>query len=80
MELDLAYEKPCEFVDLETRERLAINPRGLAEEYRKIFGAYLERMQSHCAGLNIDYRLARTDQPLETFVRAYLSERKRLSK
>lgn len=80
MEIDLAYEKPCEFIDLETRERLPVNPRGLAEEYRRVFGDYLEQMQDHCAGLHIDYRLARTDQPLETFVRAYLSERKRLSK
>ncbi len=37
-------------------------------------------MQNHCAALNIDYRLVRSDQPLETFVRAYLNERKTLSR
>jgi hypothetical protein len=30
--------------------------------------------------MNIDYRLARTDQTVETYVRAYLEERRRLSK
>ena len=30
--------------------------------------------------MNIDYRLVKTDQALETFVRAYLEERRRLSK
>ena len=30
--------------------------------------------------MNIDYRLVRTDQPLESFVRAYLEERRRLSR
>ena len=30
--------------------------------------------------MNIDYRLVRTDQPLESFVRAYLEERRRCSR
>ncbi len=57
-----------------------MNPRGLADEYRKVFGAFLEQYQKACAGMNIDYRLVRTDQPLESFVRAYLEERRRLSR
>ena len=55
-------------------------PRGLAEEYRKVFGAFLEQYKKACAGMNIDYRLVRTDQALESFVRAYLEERRRLSR
>ena len=66
--------------DLETGERLSVNPRGLADEYRKVFGAFLEQYQKGCAGMNIDYRLVRTDQALESFVRAYLEERRRLSR
>ena len=79
-EIDLSFKKACELRDLETGERLAVNPRGLADEYRKVFGAFLEQYQKACAGMNIDYRLVRTNQPLETFVRAYLEERRRLSR
>lgn len=79
-EIDLTFKKGCELRDLETGERLAVNPRGLAAEYRKVFGAFLEQYQKACAGMNIDYRLVRTDQPLESFVRAYLEERRRLSR
>ncbi|MEA3212671.1 MAG: hypothetical protein QOE70_5728 [Chthoniobacter sp.] len=79
-EIDLSFKKACELRDLETGERLAVNPRGLADEYRKVFGAFLEQYQKACAGMNIDYRLVRTDQPLESFVRAYLEERRRLSR
>ena len=79
-EIDLSFKKACELRDLETGERLAVNPRGLADEYRKVFGAFLDQYQKACAGMNIDYRLVRTDQTLETFVRAYLEERRRLSK
>jgi uncharacterized protein (DUF58 family) len=79
-EIDLSFKKPCELKDLETSERLAVNPRGLAEDYRKVFGEFLEQYRKACAGMNIDYRLVRTDQPLENFVRAYLEERRRHSK
>ena len=79
-EIDISFKKACELRDLETGERLAVNPRGLADEYRKVFGAFLDQYQKACAGMNIDYRLVRTDQTIETFVRAYLEERRRLSK
>ena len=79
-EIDISFKKACELTDLETGERLAVNPRGLADEYRKVFGAFLEQYQKACAGMNIDCRLVRTDQPLESFVRAYLEERRRCSR
>ncbi|MBT3194235.1 MAG: DUF58 domain-containing protein [Verrucomicrobia bacterium] len=80
MEIDLSMKHACEFEDLETGKRLTVNPRAMLSDYQKIFGAFLERIQKTCAGLKIDYRVARSDQNLETFVRAYLEERRRLSK
>jgi uncharacterized protein (DUF58 family) len=79
-EVDLSFKKACELRDLETGEKLSVNPRGMAEEYQKVFGAFLEQYRKACAGMNIDYRLVRTDQPLESFIRAYLEERRRLSR
>lgn len=80
VEIDLSFKKPTEFRDLETGETLAVDPRGIGDAYRKAFGDYLEQMQKHCQGLNMDYRLVRSDQPLETFVRAYLTERKTMTR
>lgn len=80
MEIDLSYKRGCEFADLETGAKLAVDPRALAASYQDVFGAFLEQYRKTCAGLNIDYRLARTDQPMESFVRAYLQERQRCSK
>jgi len=79
-EIDFSLMKPCELVDLESGEKLGVDPMALAEEYRKSFNEFLERHRKSCASLNIDYRIVRTDQPLDTFVRAYLEERKRMSK
>jgi uncharacterized protein (DUF58 family) len=80
VEVDLTLKSACELTDLETDERMAVYPRGIAAEYRKVFGEFLEQYRKSCAGLHIDYRLTRTDQSVESFVRAYLQERRRLSK
>ena len=79
-EVDFSLQKPCELQDLETGERLSVNPRDMAEQYRKAFGEFLDQYRKACAGMNIDYRVIRTDQPMETTIRAYLQERRRLSK
>lgn len=80
MEIDLSFKKNCEFVDLETGEKLNVNPRSLAPTYREVFGAFVEQYRKTCASFHIDYRLVRTDHPMDVFVRAYLQERRRLSK
>jgi uncharacterized protein (DUF58 family) len=80
MELDLSFKKPCQFVDLETKDRLTADPRALKDAYNKVFGKFLDHYRKACAGMNIDYRIVRTDQPPEDFIRAYLKERQRLSK
>jgi len=80
VEIDLSLKSACELTDLETDERLAVDPRELAGDYRRVFDEFLARYRKTCAGLHIDYQLARTDQSVETFIRGYLQERVRLSK
>jgi len=80
VELDLGLKKAFEFEDLESGERLIANPKSLAKAYRRVFGEFLDGYRQACAALKIDYRVARTDEPVDTFVRAYLQERMRLSK
>ncbi len=80
VEIDLSLKSACEVTDLETGERMDLNPRGMAEEYRKVFGEFLDQYRKTCAGLRIDYRVVRSDETVETFIRAYLQERRRLSK
>lgn len=78
MEIDLTFKKGCQFEDLETGETIAAEPRALVREYRKVFGEFLDKYRQSCAAKHIDYRLARADQSVETFVRAYLEERRRI--
>lgn len=79
-EIDLSLKRGAEFEDLETGERLIADPRALAESYREVFGAFLETYRKACAELKADYRICRTDESPDTFVRAYLEERRRTSR
>jgi uncharacterized protein (DUF58 family) len=80
VELDLPLKRGAEFRDLETGERLVADPRALADAYQAAFGAFLDTYRQACAELKADYRLCRTDEPADTFVRAYLEERRRASR
>lgn len=80
IELDLSFKKGGLFEDMETGATINVDPRSLAREYERLFGEFLEQYRKSCAGLGIDYRLARTDTPPDTFVRAFLEERQRLAR
>lgn len=79
-EIDFPFKRGAEFEDMETGEKIIADPRALAAEYQRVFGEFLEQYRKPCAEMNIDYRLVNTGRPLDLFVRAYLEERKRLSR
>jgi len=79
-ELDLNFPKGGRFVDMETGEVVVTDPRGLAEEYKRVFGEFLDGYRRRCMELNVDYRLVRTDHDMGDLARAYLQERRRLSR
>ena len=80
MEVDFDFKKGAEFVDMETRETIVVDPRAIADDYRKVFGEFLEGYRKPCAEMNVDYRMVKTDEPVDTFVRAYMEERRRFSR
>lgn len=79
-ELDFPFKRGAEFEDMETGEKVIADPRAMADEYRAVFAAFLEEYRRPCAEMNIDYRLVNTGESLETFVRAYLEERRRVAR
>jgi uncharacterized protein (DUF58 family) len=80
VEVDLSLKQGFEFEDLETGELLTVDPRALAADYQKVFGEFLKQYRTTCEGMKVDYRLVQTDQSVETYVRAYLEERRRQPK
>ena len=80
VELTLDLKRGAEFEDLETGEKIVADPRSLAKEYKDAMGAFIETYRKAFAEMKVDYRLVTTDEPVDTFVRAYLEERKRMSR
>jgi hypothetical protein len=56
------------------------DPRTMAKEYKDLMGQFIEDYRKACSEMKVDYRLVKTDEPVDTFVRAYLEERRRLSR
>ncbi len=65
---------------METNERLIADPRSLAKEYKDLMGHFIDTYRNACSEMKVDYRLVKTDEPVDVFVRAYLEERRRLSR
>ncbi len=79
VEADFPYEDAETLADMETTARLAIRPGEIRALYQ---GAFLEHQEGLRAGLGregIDYRVLRTDQPLDAGLRAWLDERRTIA-
>ena len=67
-ERDFSFEGPAEFVDLESGQKLFLDPDAVREQYKKKMEAHTADVKKLCKGLGIDYVEVMTndsfDQPL----------------
>jgi len=79
MELDLSLGQRVELIDMETDEKIELDPTLARAAYQKEVQAFIDTCRSRCATLNVDYRLVSTEESFEDFLQQYLAERRRLS-
>lgn len=77
-ELDFPFRRLSDFVDLETNERLQIDPRYVREEYRRQIAGFIARYKRACSESRIEYVHTDTSVPYDFLLSAYLSKRKHL--
>jgi uncharacterized protein (DUF58 family) len=77
-ELDVDYKEEVEFEDLETGERLRVEPAFLREQFRRDVRAWIDRLERGCRNHQIDYHLLRTDTPFDVALTAFLGKRARM--
>jgi len=77
-EVDFPFERMTQFVDMETDERIQIDPRALRQEYLANFNEFVNTYKKAFADNDIDYQMIRTDTPFEQALAAYLTKRARL--
>jgi hypothetical protein len=79
VELELSIGSIAVFLDLETGEKLEIDPIAARAAYKKELQAFIDQVRAKCSVMNVDYRLVSTAESHEDFVHQYLMERRRMS-
>ncbi len=79
VELELSINSVAEFIDLETGEKLELDPVSARHAYKQELQKAIDQCREKCAVLNVDYRLVSTADTYEDFVHQYLLERRRMS-
>lgn len=70
--------RPYTLVDMETGERLKLNPAALKEKYKTAVNSYFASVQSKCVQNRIDYVLADIAQGYEQVLLQYLLKRQQM--
>ncbi len=78
-ELEFPFDEAAMFTDAEGGGRLLLEPAAARKNYLQRFNAHLERLRAMCARHGVEYRVVRTDAPLEQCLFDFLSVRSRLS-
>jgi uncharacterized protein (DUF58 family) len=75
-ETSLTYDKQVTLEDLETGERLQIDPADLRDTYTKQVATYLQEMRRICSNSDVEYHAIDVDQPYEKALVRLLNRRK----
>jgi uncharacterized protein (DUF58 family) len=75
-ELEFPFKKILTFLDMETHERLQVDPRYVREGYVEEIHAFVENYRRECSERNIEYSLITTDEPYDRMLLNYLALRK----
>ena len=79
-ELEFPFKKILSFVDMETQEKLQVDPRYVREAYLEEMKAFIDGYRKECSDRNIEYALTPTDTPYDRMLLNYLARRKALMK
>jgi uncharacterized protein (DUF58 family) len=77
-ELEFPYRTLAEFEDLETRERVRVQPAAFRAEYLRAIDEHAARIRRECSTMRIDYQLVNTRTPFDQVLSRYLDRRQRL--
>jgi uncharacterized protein (DUF58 family) len=77
-ELDFPFRRLSDFVDLETNQRLQIDPRYVRAEYLRQIRAFVDAYKRACSESQIEYVNTDTSVPYDFMLSAYLAKRKHL--
>lgn len=79
-ELDFDFDdRPHEFIDTETQEKIRLNPASIKKVFRKQMDDYYKELYMKCTKLKIDLIEADINQGFEQILKAYLIKRQKMT-
>ena len=79
-ELDLEFEnRPHELIDMETGERLKLNPLEIRDEYKKQLRQHFDEIRMRCINLHIDFIEVDVAQGVAPILQQYLIQRQKMA-
>lgn len=77
-ELELNFESPVNLIDMETSDRLQLDPASVREDYLARIQEFITSYRSACSRSRVDYLTTDTEIPYDLMLSAYLNKRARL--
>ncbi|PAC31221.1 DUF58 domain-containing protein [Flectobacillus sp. BAB-3569] len=78
-ESDFAFEdRPYEFIDLETNEKIKLNPAQVKDDYQRVLQSFYHNLKLRCGQYKIDFIEADIAQGFEQILSAYLVKRAKM--
>jgi uncharacterized protein (DUF58 family) len=77
-EMDIDYKEAVEFEDMETGEKLRVEPQFLRTQFKSDVRAWIDTLERGCRNHQIDYHLLRSDTPFDVALTAFLGKRARM--
>ncbi len=74
-ELEFPFRTLTDFVDLETDERIQIDPKYIRKEYRSMIQDFIDVYKTDCSSSRIEYIQTHTGVPYDLMLMRYLSAR-----
>ncbi len=74
-EIDLPYDKQVALLDLETDQRVQIDPSEIRDAYRKQVDEYLTQVRRACSDCDVEYHAMYVDQPYDKALTKWISRR-----
>ncbi len=77
-EINFAFEQDSIFVDLETGDELATQPRLIQKSYLEELNEFLKKFRKECRNYGIDYNLISTATPFDKALLSFFNKRKKM--
>ena len=75
-EIQPKLRAPAILVDLESNQKIEVIPEYVNSTYRERIQDHIANIRSKAQSAGLEYKLIRTDQPLDAVLREYLTLRK----